>query len=183
VELVILIKQNKNKMDKLKKYKTQIFNIITIFLILEFAIYPGLTTANTFANILAGIGLLLLVLWGGLALYNYVRSNDGGLVDKEELKKAEEMLKQREEFQIKAGIKGDFKHKMTEEEINVVAEVIRNSHTPDTTDPLNDIPLSRVSQKTKEKMAKLAKDDIKKQLEASELDFSKIKNINLNKTK
>jgi hypothetical protein len=139
--------------------------------------------ANTFANIIGAVALLLLVLWGGLALYNYVRSNDGGLVDKEELKKAEEMLKQREEFQIKAGIKGDFKHKMTEEEINVVAEVIRNSHTPDTTDPLNDIPLSRVSQKTKEKMAKLAKDDIKKQLEASELDFSKIKNINLNKTK
>ena len=67
-------------MDKLKKYKTQIFNIITIFLILEFAIYPGLTTANTFANILAGIGLLLLVVWGGLALYHYVRSSDG-LVD------------------------------------------------------------------------------------------------------
>jgi len=64
-------------MDKLKKYKTQIFNIITIFLILEFAIYPGLTTANTFANILAGIGLLLLVLWGGLALYHYVRSSNG----------------------------------------------------------------------------------------------------------
>ena len=64
-------------MDKLKKYKTQIFNIITIFLILEFAIYPGLTTANTFANILAGIGLLLLVVWGGLALYHYVRSSNG----------------------------------------------------------------------------------------------------------
>ncbi len=78
-------------MDKLKKYKEQIFNIITIFLILEFAIYPGLTTANTFYNILSGIGLLLLVLWGGLALYNYVRSNEGGLVDKEELKEAQKM--------------------------------------------------------------------------------------------
>ncbi len=76
----------------LKKYKTQIFNIITIFLILEFAIYPGLTTANTFSNIMAGIGLLLLIIWGGLALYNYVRSDEGGLVDKEELKEAQKIL-------------------------------------------------------------------------------------------
>jgi hypothetical protein len=73
----------------LKKYKEQIFNIITIFLILEFAIYPGLTTANTFYNIMAGIGLLLLIVWGGLALYNYVRTNEGGIVDKEELKEAQ----------------------------------------------------------------------------------------------
>ncbi len=75
----------------LKKYKEQIFNIITIFLILEFVIYPGLTTANTFYNIMAGIGLLLLIVWGGLALYNYVTSHKGGLVDKEELKEAEKM--------------------------------------------------------------------------------------------
>lgn len=60
-------------MEKLKKYQTQIFNVITIFLILEFAIFPGLTSANTIMNILAGIGLLLLVLWGGLALYGYIR--------------------------------------------------------------------------------------------------------------
>lgn len=59
----------------LQKYKTQIINVITIFLILEFAIYPGLTTANTFSNILAGIGLLLLIVWGGLALYSYVTSD------------------------------------------------------------------------------------------------------------
>ena len=81
--------------ELLKKYKTQIFNVITIFLILEFAIYPGLTTANTFSNIMAGIGLLLLIVWGGLALYNYVRSDKGGLVDKEELKEAEQMVKQK----------------------------------------------------------------------------------------
>jgi hypothetical protein len=85
--------KNKNKMIKfLKKYKEQIFNIITIFLILEFAIYPGLTTANTFYNIMAGIGLLLLIVWGGLALYNYVRSDNGGIVDMNELKEAETEL-------------------------------------------------------------------------------------------
>jgi hypothetical protein len=63
-------------MEKLSKYKTQIFNIITIFLILEFVIYPGLTQANTVANILAGVGLLLLIVWGGLALYTYVKGNE-----------------------------------------------------------------------------------------------------------
>jgi len=78
----------------LKKYKTQIFNIITIFLILEFVIYPGLTKADTIANIFAGFGLLLLIVWGGLALYNYVTSDKGGIIDKQELKEAEEMVKE-----------------------------------------------------------------------------------------
>ncbi len=81
--------------ELLKKYKTQIFNVITIFLILEFAIYPGLTTANTFSNIMAGIGLLLLIVWGGLELYRFVTSDKGGIVDKEELKEAEQMVKQK----------------------------------------------------------------------------------------
>jgi hypothetical protein len=62
--------------DFLKKYKTQIFNIITIFLILEFAIFPALTKADTISNIFAAIGLLLLIVWGGLALYYYVRGNE-----------------------------------------------------------------------------------------------------------
>ena len=63
-------------MNELKKYKTQIFNGITIFLILTFVIFPGLTEANTFLNIMAGIGLLLLLVWGSLALYHYVVSDD-----------------------------------------------------------------------------------------------------------
>ena len=77
--------------DFLKKYKTQIFNIITIFLILEFAVFPGLTATNTFSNILAGIGLLLLIVWGGLELYRYVTSDKGGIVDKQELDEAQKM--------------------------------------------------------------------------------------------
>ncbi len=85
----------------LKKYKEQIFNIITIFLILEFAVFPGLTAADTFSNILAGIGLLLLIVWGGLALYNYVRSDGGGIVDKKELAEAEELVKQKSEVKPK----------------------------------------------------------------------------------
>ena len=82
-------------MEKLKKYQAQIFNVITIFLILEFAIFPGLTSANTIMNILAGIGLSLLVFWGGLVLYNYIRSAEDGLVDATELKKAEQIVKEK----------------------------------------------------------------------------------------
>jgi hypothetical protein len=81
-------------MEKLKKYQTQIFNVITIFLILQFAVFPGLTAANTILNILAGIGLLLLVVWGGLSLYHYVQSSEG-LVDVNELKEAEQMVKEK----------------------------------------------------------------------------------------
>jgi hypothetical protein len=60
-------------MDKIKKYKKQIFIFITIWLLLEFGVFPSLTMANTFANILGGIALLLLILWGGLELYDYVK--------------------------------------------------------------------------------------------------------------
>ena len=81
--------------ELLKKYKNVIFNVITIFLILEFLIYPGLTKADTISNIMAGIGFLLLIIWGGLALYNYITSDKGGIVDKEELKEAEQMVEEK----------------------------------------------------------------------------------------
>ena len=77
----------------LKKYKTQIINVITVFLILEFGIFPGLTSANTILNIFSGVCAVLLIVWGGLALYSYVTSDKGGIVDKEELKEAEQMVK------------------------------------------------------------------------------------------
>jgi hypothetical protein len=32
--------------------------------------------ANTFANIVGGIALLILVLWGGFSIYDYVKSSD-----------------------------------------------------------------------------------------------------------
>lgn len=63
-------------MDKIKKYKKQIFTFITIWLLLQFGVYPCLTMANTFANILGGIALLLLLIWGGLVLYEYATSSD-----------------------------------------------------------------------------------------------------------
>lgn len=53
-------------MDKIKKYQKQIITFITICLLLEFGIFPCLTMANTFANIVGGIALLILLLWAGL---------------------------------------------------------------------------------------------------------------------
>jgi hypothetical protein len=79
-------------MNKLKQYKTQIFNAITIFLIVTFAIYPGLTAANTFLNILAGTAFLLLIVWGGLALYYYVKGNESTLTDEQIKAKLESEL-------------------------------------------------------------------------------------------
>jgi hypothetical protein len=70
------MKQFKINMDKIKKYKKQIFTFITIWLLLEFGVYPCLTMANTFANIVGGIALLLLLIWGGLSLYDWVWSPD-----------------------------------------------------------------------------------------------------------
>jgi len=64
-------------MEKLSKYKKQIFTFITIWLLLEFGVYPCLTMANTFANLIGAVALLLLVLWGGLSLYDYVKSSNG----------------------------------------------------------------------------------------------------------
>jgi hypothetical protein len=63
-------------MDKIKKYKKQIFTFVTIFLLLQFGVYPSLTMANTFANIIGAVALLLLVLWGGFSIYDYVKSSD-----------------------------------------------------------------------------------------------------------
>jgi hypothetical protein len=63
-------------MNKIKKYKKQIFTFITIWLLLQFGVYPSLTMADTFANILGGIALLLLLIWAGLALYDWAWSPD-----------------------------------------------------------------------------------------------------------
>ncbi len=60
-------------MQKLKKYQKQVFTFITILLLLQFGIFPCLTMANTFANIVGGIGLLVLILWLGIELYELVK--------------------------------------------------------------------------------------------------------------
>jgi len=42
----------------------------------------------------------LLIIWGGLALYQYVTSDKGGIVDKQELKEADELTKQKLESEL-----------------------------------------------------------------------------------
>ena len=71
-------------MEKLKKYKKQIVTFITIFLLLTYGIYPCLTMANTFANIIGAIALLILILWGILEVKDvYDRENEEERIFKE----------------------------------------------------------------------------------------------------
>ena len=71
-------------MNKLTKYQKQIITFITIFLLLTYGIYPCLTMANTFANILGGIALMILILWGVLEVKDvYDRENEEERIFKE----------------------------------------------------------------------------------------------------
>ncbi len=60
-------------MEKLSKYKEQIFAFVTILLLLEFGVYPCLTMANTFANIIGALGLLGILLWVGVQLMEVIK--------------------------------------------------------------------------------------------------------------
>ena len=74
-------------MEKLKKYKKQIVTFITISLLLTYGIYPCLTMANTFANIIGAIALLILILWGILEVKDvYDRENEEERVFNEQWK-------------------------------------------------------------------------------------------------
>jgi len=74
-------------MKKLKKYQKQIITFITISLLLTYGIYPCLTMANTFANILGGIALGVLILWGILEVKDvYDRENEEERVFNEQWK-------------------------------------------------------------------------------------------------
>jgi len=141
-------------MKQLKKYQKQIFAFITIFVLLEFGIFPALTSASTISNILGGIGLLLLVVWGVLEIYDMLR-DERNIFDDE--------FEQKDEFQIRAGIKGDTpKTSMHPEIAKEIAESWRGKLGVG--DPLADIPMSRVSFEAKKKMAEIAKKDIQKKL-------------------
>ncbi len=59
-------------MDKIKKYKKQIFTILVILLLLQFGVYPCLTMANTLANIVGALGLVGILLWVGVELLDVI---------------------------------------------------------------------------------------------------------------
>jgi len=86
-------------MKKLKRYSKHIFAFITIFLLLEFGIFPSLTSESTISNILGGIGLLLLVIWAFLEVYDFLKDETNVFDD--------DSFEQKDEFQIRAGIKGN----------------------------------------------------------------------------
>jgi hypothetical protein len=75
-------------MEKVNKYKKQIFTFVTIFLLATYGIFPALTAANTLLNLVGGIGGLVLLVWAGLELKEYVTSTEDGLVDTNELEEA-----------------------------------------------------------------------------------------------
>lgn len=160
-------------MKKLKRYSKHIFAFITIFLLLEFGIFPSLTSESTISNILGGIGLLLLVIWAFLEVYDFLKDETNVFDD--------DSFEQKDEFQIRAGIKGNKPKSSMNAEI---AKEIANdwSGKLGSEDPLTMIPFSRLSKEAKEKMVEIAKEDIKFQLEREELNFKKIKNILSNNT-
>ena len=69
-------------MEFLKKYQKFIATFIVILLLLEFGIYPCLTMANTFANIIGAIGLLAVCIW---AILTFGASFDDS-IEKPEIK-------------------------------------------------------------------------------------------------
>ena len=109
-------------MQKLKKYQKQIVIFITISLLLTYGIYPCLTMANTFANILGGIALMILILWGLLEVKDvYTREAEEERIFKEQweqhiqkqMKEMDKMNKQNESLKKKTnpkqfdGVKSD----------------------------------------------------------------------------
>ena len=73
-------------MTFLKKYQKFIATFIVILLLLEFGIYPCLTMANTFANIVGAIGLLVVSIW---AVLTFGASFDDDSIDKKQFGETE----------------------------------------------------------------------------------------------
>lgn len=63
-------------MNKVKKYQKQIITFIVIVLLFQYGIFPCLTMANTFANILGAIALLVISIWGILEVRDLFKTED-----------------------------------------------------------------------------------------------------------
>jgi hypothetical protein len=101
-------------MNKIKKYQKQIITFITIFLLVTYGIFPCLTAANTFYNIVGAIALLILCLWGILEVKDvYDRENEQERIFAEQWKQhvekqmetMDEMNKQNESLKKKSNPK------------------------------------------------------------------------------
>lgn len=63
-------------MKKVRQYQKQIIGFIVIVLLFQYGIFPCLTMANTFANILGAIALLVLSVWGILEVKDLFKNED-----------------------------------------------------------------------------------------------------------
>ena len=73
-------------MKKVRQYQKQIITFIVIALLFQYGIFPCLTMANTFANIVGAIGLLVLCVW---AVLEFSNSFNDGFIDAPEVKEKE----------------------------------------------------------------------------------------------
>ncbi len=82
-----------------KKVVVPFFSVLGVIAIFQWIVFPGLTAADTLVNIFAGIiGFFTLVfVYYSLGIdkivFNY--SNSDGLIDKEELKEVEQIVKEK----------------------------------------------------------------------------------------
>lgn len=79
-------------MEKVKQYKKQIITFITISLLVTYGIFPALTAANTLLNLVGGVGGLILLLWAGLSLKEYITSTEDVVVNANELEEVTKVV-------------------------------------------------------------------------------------------
>jgi hypothetical protein len=70
-----------------------LFVLLGVLFVFEYIIYPGLTAASTITNI---ISVVVAIISGAFTYFYLDNLFDGGLIDKDELKEAERMLKEKE---------------------------------------------------------------------------------------
>ena len=132
------------------------FTLLGIVGIFDWIVFPALTAADTLGNILGVvIGFFTLV-------FGYFALGVDKIIDR--MKESDEVVpeKVKDELQIKAGIKGKYqKSNITPEAAKRIADLWG---AVEKEDAFIDIPFSRLSNETKEKMVAIAKEDLKKQI-------------------
>jgi hypothetical protein len=132
------------------------FTLLGIVGIFDWIVFPALTAADTLGNILGVvIGFFTLV-------FGYFALGVDKIIDR--MEESDEVVpeKVKDELQIKAGIKGKYqKSNITPEGAKIIADRWRGVETEDV---FVDIPFSRLSKETKEKMVAIAKEDLKNKL-------------------
>lgn len=151
-----------------------LFGIVAIF---DWIVFPGLTKADTLANLISVVVGFFTLVFGyfGLGIDKFVKRLV--LYDEDEIVSQQT----KDELQIKAGIKGDYqKSTITPDGAKIIAELWKSVETEDA---FSDVPFGRLSNEAKAKMVEIAKDDLRNQIQNAELHFEKLKNINVTKTK